>query len=76
MPRPPGSPIEGPLASLALWSEQSSNKFQMNGGAGVQLSGAFFTPEATPFSLAGGGNWRQLNAQFVSTNSRCAVVEP
>ena len=56
------APTEGPFASLALWSEQSSNKFQMNGGAGVQLSGVFFTPEATPFSLAGGGNWGQLNA--------------
>jgi hypothetical protein len=60
------APTEGPFASLALWSEQSSNKFQMNGGAGVQLSGVFFTPEATPFSLAGGGNWGQLNAQFIS----------
>lgn len=60
------APTEGPFASLALWSEHSSNKFQMNGGAGVQLSGVFFTPEATPFSLAGGGNWGQLNAQFIS----------
>jgi Flp pilus assembly protein TadG len=60
------APTEGPFASLALWSEQTSNKFQMNGGAGVQLSGVFFTPEATPFSLAGGGNWGQLDAQFIS----------
>jgi hypothetical protein len=60
------APTHGPLASLALWSEQSSNKFQMNGGAGVQLSGVFFTPEATPFSLAGASDWGQLNAQFVS----------
>ena len=60
------APTEGPFASLALWSEQSSNKFQMNGGAGVLLSGVFFTPEATPFSLTGGGNWGQLNAQFIS----------
>jgi hypothetical protein len=32
----------------------------------VQLSGVFFTPEAAPFSLTGGGTWGQQNAQFVS----------
>ena len=59
------APTEGPFASLALWSEKSSD-FQMSGGAGVQLSGVFFTPEATPFKLTGGGNWGQLNAEFIS----------
>jgi hypothetical protein len=38
----------------------------MAGGTGVQLSGVFFTPEAAPFTLSGGGTWGQQNAQFVS----------
>ena len=57
---------EGPFAQLGLWSELSSNKFQINGGAGVQLAGVFFTPEAGPFSLSGGGDWGQQNAEFIS----------
>jgi hypothetical protein len=57
---------EGPFAGLGLWSEASSNKFQINGGAGVQLAGVFFTPEAAPFSLSGGGDWGQQHAQFIS----------
>ena len=57
---------EGPFAQLGLWSEQTSNKYQINGGAGVFLSGVFFTPEAAPFSLSGGGDWGQQNAQFIS----------
>lgn len=60
------APIEGPFAGLGLWAETASNKFQINGGAGVTLSGAFFTPEAAPFSLGGGGVWGQQNAQFIS----------
>ncbi|HZP31144.1 MAG TPA: Tad domain-containing protein [Acidimicrobiia bacterium] len=57
---------EGPFAQLGLWSETSSNKYQINGGAGVLLSGVFFTPEASPFSLSGGGDWGQQDAQFIS----------
>jgi len=57
---------EGPFDELGLWSETSSNKYQINGGAGVQLTGVFFTPEAAPFSLSGNGNWGQQNAQFIS----------
>jgi hypothetical protein len=59
-------PTEGPFAGIALWTEKSSNKFQINGGAGVDLNGIFFTPEADPMSLSGGGDWGQLHAQFVS----------
>jgi Flp pilus assembly protein TadG len=59
-------PREGPFAGIALWTEKSSNKFQINGGAGVDLNGIFFTPEAKPMSLSGGGDWGQLHAQFVS----------
>src|ERR1044071_899942 len=57
---------EGPFKGLAMWSELSSNKFQINGGTSVSLSGCFFTPEANPMSLAGGGNWGQLHAQFIA----------
>ncbi|MEO5842913.1 MAG: Tad domain-containing protein [Acidimicrobiales bacterium] len=60
------APTEGPFAQLSLWSEKSSNKFQINGGAGVSLEGIFFTPEADPLSLSGSGDWGQLRAQFIS----------
>lgn len=60
------APTEGPFAQLSLWSEKSSNKFQINGGAGISLEGIFFTPEADPLSLSGGGDWGQLSAQFIS----------
>ncbi|MFN0027237.1 MAG: hypothetical protein ACKV2O_08665 [Acidimicrobiales bacterium] len=57
---------EGPLAGLAMWSDFASSQFQINGGAGAQLEGTFFTPEAQPFSLAGGSNWGQQDAQFIT----------
>jgi hypothetical protein len=60
------APTEGPFSQLSLWSEKSSNKYQINGGAGVSLEGIFFTPEADPLSLSGGGDWGQLQAQFIS----------
>jgi hypothetical protein len=65
------APLEGPFAYLALWSDMSPtsnnrSKFSLAGGTGVRLQGVFFTPEAAPFSLAGGGTWGQVNAQFIS----------
>jgi hypothetical protein len=65
------APTEGPLGYLALWSDMpstsnSTSKFSMAGGTGVQLTGIFFTPEAAPFSLTGGGTWGQQNAQFIA----------
>jgi hypothetical protein len=60
------APSEGPFEGLAFWSPKSSNKFSMNGGSGLDLVGVFFTPEAVPFSLAGGGVWGQQRAQFIS----------
>jgi Flp pilus assembly protein TadG len=59
------APTEGPFVGLSYWSELSSNKFQVAGGSGASLSGVFFAPEAVPFSLTGGGNWGQQNAQFI-----------
>ncbi len=60
------APTEGPFNGISYWSELPSSNFQINGGAGVTLGGVFFTPEAKPFSLAGGGNWGQQHAQFIS----------
>jgi hypothetical protein len=60
------APTEGPFSGLALWSELSSNKFQIAGGGGADLSGTFFVPEAAPFTLSGGGNWGEQHAQFVA----------
>jgi hypothetical protein len=60
------APTEGRFQGLSYWSEASSNKFQIAGGSGVNLSGVFFTPEAAPFGLTGGGNWGQQRAQFIS----------
>jgi hypothetical protein len=65
------APTEGPFGYLALWCDMpatsnTTTKFSMAGGTGVQLSGVFFTPEAAPFTLSGGGTWGQQNAQFVS----------
>jgi Flp pilus assembly protein TadG len=60
------APDVGPFTGMALWAGAASNKFQINGGAGVDLTGIFFTPEAAPMSLSGGGDWGQLHAQFVS----------
>jgi hypothetical protein len=67
------APIEGPFDALTYWSDMPStatnaqrSSFVITGGSGANLTGVFFTPEATPFKLAGGGNWGQLQAQFIS----------
>jgi len=67
------APTEGPFDVLAYWSDMPAtasnaqrSSFTITGGSGANLTGVFFTPEATPFKLAGGGNWGQLNAQFIS----------
>ncbi len=61
------APTQGPFAGLSYWSELSSNKFSIAGGAGPTLSGVFFTPEASPFTLSGNGNWSlPLASQFIS----------
>jgi hypothetical protein len=59
-------PTEGPFSALSLWSEEQTSQFQINGGAGMALSGIFFTPEATPFSIAGGSPVSQQHAQFIT----------
>jgi hypothetical protein len=60
------APIEGPFAFLSLWAEGKNGPFQINGGGGVKLSGAFFTPEGV-MNLSGGGDWAvPQNAQFIA----------
>jgi hypothetical protein len=58
-------PAEGPFAGLSLWSEKS-DAYTISGGAGLNLNGVFFTPEANPFKITGGGGVNQQHAQFVS----------
>ena len=60
------APTEGPFSGLAVWAELSSNKFQINGGASMDLRGTFFTPEAKPMSISGGAPVNPQQAQFVS----------
>lgn len=60
------APTEGPFAGLAVWSEKSSNKFKISGGASMRLEGTFFTPEAAPMSISGGAPVIPQQAQFVS----------
>lgn len=60
------APAEGPFSGLSLWAELSSNKFQVNGGATMSLSGTFFAPEAVPFTFSGGAPTSQQHAQFIS----------
>ena len=59
-------PLEGPFRSLSLWSEKSSNGYKITGGGGLDLRGVFFTPEAAPFRITGGGAVSQQHAQFIS----------
>jgi hypothetical protein len=58
-------PAEGPFAALSLWSE-ASTAYTINGGGGLDLRGVFFTPEADPFKITGGGGVNQQHAQFIS----------
>jgi hypothetical protein len=67
------APTEGPFNGLAYWTDMPAtatnaqlSSFVITGGSGANLAGIFFTPEAAPFKLAGGGNWGQQHAQFIS----------
>ena len=55
-----------PLVRHAGHEQQHEQVLHGGRAPGVQLSGVFFTPEAAPFTLSGGGTWGQQNAQFVS----------
>jgi hypothetical protein len=58
-------PAEGPFKSLSLWSDAHTG-YTVAGGGGLDLKGVFFTPEADPFKITGGGGVNQQHAQFVS----------
>ncbi|MDQ1492429.1 MAG: hypothetical protein QOJ23_4943, partial [Actinomycetota bacterium] len=58
-------PLEGPFSQLSLWSEKSTD-YSIAGGGGLDLAGVFFTPEAAPFKITGGGGVAQQHAQFIS----------
>lgn len=60
------APKEGPFSGLAVWSELPTNKFQITGGASMQLEGVFFIPFAKPFSLSGGSPFLPQQAQFIA----------
>ncbi len=60
------APRVGPFTALALWAEEPSTRFRINGGASMELEGVFFTPEADAFTLAGGSPLIPQKAQFIS----------
>jgi hypothetical protein len=65
------SPDEGAFRGLSYWNEKPSNSatdFQLLGGGAMQLEGTFFTPEARPLRLRGGGLQNALQAQFISNS--------
>ncbi len=59
------APVAGNFEDLALWSE-SPDPHQIGGQAGNELTGTFFTPFASPFSLTGQGGQFQTDAQFLT----------
>jgi hypothetical protein len=59
------SPDEGAFRGLSLWSEKETD-FSMAGNGTLNLEGTFFTPNAIPFKLTGGGGFFPLQAQFIS----------
>ncbi len=60
------APTEGPFTSLSVWSEKTSGSFRINGGASMELTGIFFTPNANAFTLSGGAPVTPQQAQFIS----------
>lgn len=53
------------LEDLALWSETSAS-WRVAGNGGLHLAGIFFTPNANPFNLRGGGVIDLKDAQFIT----------
>jgi Flp pilus assembly protein TadG len=62
----------GNLEDLALWSESyggnSNPSYSMAGGSGMHMVGVFMTPNATPFTVTGGGSQDLNNAQYIATS--------
>ena len=53
------------LEDLALWSE-SSGLYRMAGSGALSVSGVFMAPNATPFTVGGGGSQTLTNAQYIA----------
>ena len=53
------------LEDLALWSE-SSGLYRMAGSGALSVSGVFMGPNATPFTVGGGGSQTLTNAQYIA----------
>lgn len=62
---PPGPADHWAFEDLALWSETSSS-WRVAGNGGLHLAGIFFTPNANPFTLRGGGSIDLEDAQFIT----------
>lgn len=59
----------GNFEDLAFWSEtaaSSATGWGILGSGGVHLSGIFFTPNADPFRVGGGGVYEIEEAQFIT----------
>lgn len=57
------------LEDLALWSETSGSggsAWSVVGGGGLHLSGVYFTPNANPLSIGGGGTIDIEEAQIIT----------
>lgn len=66
---PDGDFYDATLEDLALWSETSGaggSSWSVAGTGGLHLAGIFFTPNADPFTLGGGGTIDIFNAQFIT----------
>jgi hypothetical protein len=72
---------------LAFWSESyggnSNPSYTMAGGSGLHLVGVFMTPNASPFTVTGGGGQTLNNAQYIANSfqvnggaSLTMVVDP
>jgi hypothetical protein len=59
------APHRGEFQSLALWTE-SASLHRLTGGAGLDLDGVFYMPNATPFRFTGSGMMAQQRAQFIT----------
>lgn len=58
-----GAPPAWCFSPLSLWTNHTGSH-SLGGGGALNISGTFFTPNATPFTLHGGGGQTLKHAQF------------
>ena len=60
------------LEDLAMWSESyggaNNPSYTMAGGSGMHSVGVFMAPNASPFTVKGGGVQNLTNAQYIATS--------